>query len=159
MTNKKQQWKRGAVVRIALSNTLFGYGQMLDAPEYAFFDLCDAGASAPAGVAARPVIFRLWVMRYAHGSGRWQKIGIAPLQPMLEAPVLRFNQDPLKPEHIELGYDGTSGRLVTPEEAMLYERAAVWEPEHVEDRLRDYFDGKPNKWEESLRLRRPEQDI
>lgn len=27
----------------------------------------------------------------------------------------------------------------------------VWSPEHVEDRLRDHFAGRPNKWEESLR--------
>jgi len=33
------------------------------------------------------------------------------------------------------------------------ERCAVWEPEHVEDRLRDHFAGKPNVWVESLRLK------
>lgn len=32
------------------------------------------------------------------------------------------------------------------------EVAAVWDPEHVEDRLRDHFSGRPNKWVESIRL-------
>ena len=31
------------------------------------------------------------------------------------------------------------------------EVAAVWDPEHVVERLRDYYDGRPNKWAESLR--------
>ena len=32
-------------------------------------------------------------------------------------------------------------------------RLAVWEPAHVEDRLRDHYAGAPNKWVESLRPR------
>ena len=31
--------------------------------------------------------------------------------------------------------------------------AAVWDPQHVEDRLRDHFAGLPNKWVQSLALR------
>ncbi|WP_448115483.1 hypothetical protein [Mesorhizobium amorphae] len=30
------------------------------------------------------------------------------------------------------------------------ECAAVWDPEHVVDRLRDPADGRPNKWVERL---------
>jgi hypothetical protein len=31
------------------------------------------------------------------------------------------------------------------------ERAAVWDTEHIEDRLEDYFNGRENKWVESLK--------
>lgn len=41
----------------------------------------------------------------------------------------------------------------TPEECAVLERAAVWDPGHVEDRLRDHFAGQSNKWVESLRLK------
>jgi hypothetical protein len=67
---KRQHWKRGAVVRIRLDEKRFGYGQMLDEPEYAFFGARDEGTSIADRVAALPVIFRLWVMRHAHSSGR-----------------------------------------------------------------------------------------
>ena len=39
----------------------------------------------------------------------------------------------------------------TYEEIKNLECAAVWEPEHVEDRLRDYFSGVPNVWVEDLK--------
>jgi len=44
-------------------------------------------------------------------------------------------------------------RKGTRKESQGLEAAAVWEPEHIEDRLRDHFDGKPNKWLESLRIK------
>lgn len=33
------------------------------------------------------------------------------------------------------------------------EREAVWNPEHVESRLDDYYFGRPNKWVESLKAK------
>lgn len=33
------------------------------------------------------------------------------------------------------------------------ERLAVWDPEHVEDRIRDHYNGVQNIWVESLRLK------
>ena len=149
---KRQVWKRGSVVRIPLDRKTCAYGQMLESPEYAFFELLDSGRADAAAVARRPVIFRLWVMRHAHGAGRWKKIGDAPLQTGLERPIPRFNRDSISGE-IRLGESGT-GKLVTPEECDGYECAAVWDASHVEDRLRDHFAGKPNKWVESMRPRR-----
>lgn len=142
------------MVRVRLDNGLFAYGQMLNEPEYAFFDIRDSGAAEATLVAKQSVIFRLWVMRNAHGSGRWEKIGNALLQAPLESPVLRFNQDSLNPTKIRLGEDGVAGRLVTPEECEQYECAAVWDANHVEDRLRDHFEGRSNVWVESLRPKR-----
>jgi hypothetical protein len=43
-------------------------------------------------------------------------------------------------------------RSATRAECVGLERCAVWAPEHVEDRLRDHFRGRPNKWVESLAL-------
>jgi len=153
--SKRQVWKRGSVVRIPIGSETFAYAQMLDAPEYAFFDLRDAGNSSAQQVAIQPVIFRLWVMRGAHASGRWQKVGVAPTQTDLERRILRFNQDPLDLSVITLGEDGTSGARVSIEQCEGYECAAVWDASHVEDRLRDHFAGTSNKWVESMRPRVP----
>jgi hypothetical protein len=31
----------------------------------------------------------------------------------------------------------------------------VWEPEHVEERIRDHYAGRANRWAESLRIQEP----
>lgn len=153
MASKRQRWSPGSLVRIALGNDRYGYAQMLDRPEYAFFDHFDLGKSTVNEVLTRNVLFRLWVKNGAHSSGRWVKIGSAPVASALRSPVLRFNQDPLSLV-IRLGHDGVSGRVVKAEECAPYERAAVWDAEHVEDRLRDHVAGRPNRWALSLQPRR-----
>ena len=151
---KRQRWKRGSIVRIPLDASWYAYAQMLDPPEYAFFEFRDAGTSEASVVATKPVLFRLWVMRRAHASGRWPKVGDAPLQVDLRRPVLRFNQDRSALDQIHLSEHGTGGRRVSLDECEGYECAAVWDASHVEDRLRDVFAGTVNKWAESLRPRR-----
>src|SRR5688500_7114457 len=156
MIERRQKWTKGAVVSISLGNGYSGFGQMLDEPEYAFFDLRhkpNATLPTPEQVVAERVLFRVWVMRRAHSKGRWLKTGIAPIVSELAKKVLLFNQDPLKPDSFLLSYDGVSGTPCTANECKQFERATVWDPEHVEDRLRDYFAGRPNKWVESLRVR------
>ena len=151
---KRQRWTRGAVVKIELGDLGVGYGQMLAEPEYAFFAETDPGAG-PTDVVNSPVLFRLWVDRKAYSSGRWLKLGTAPLTPELSQPVLRFNQDPREPGNILLGYDGVSGRACTVEECVGYERAAVWAPEHVEERLAAHRSGRESDWARLLQPSRP----
>lgn len=150
-SGKRQRWTSGAIVLIPLGDGSHGYGQMLVDPEYAFFDVRTTDEIAPEEVVRHPVLFRLWVMRSAHSQGRWVKVGNAAMSESLKKPVRRFNQDALKPEIIRLTYDGFDGPLGTIEDCEDLECAAIWDPEHVEDRLRDHFAGIPNKWVECLR--------
>lgn len=148
---KRQRWMCGAIVIVPLGEGYHSYAQMLTEPEYAFFD-CRTETVMPVEiVAALPVLFRLWVLRYAHSQGRWEKVGTASVAAQLQQPVLRFNQDPLRPQDIRLTYDGCSGPLGSAADCERLECAAVWDPEHVEDRLRDHYAGVPNKWALSLR--------
>ena len=149
----RQQWSVGSVVKVPLGDGGFAFGQMLKTPEYAFFDLRateDVGVDA---IVRRAVLFRLWVMRYAHSTGRWTKIGSAPLSEELTRSVYRFKQDSINPSDIHLYKDGKEGAQVSAAECSGLECAAVWDPDHVEHRLRDHFAGRPNKWAESLRVR------
>jgi hypothetical protein len=151
MAGKRQRWTRGAVVVVPLGNGFHTYAQMLDDPEYAFFD-CRTRDEVPASVAAsRPVLFRLWVMAYAHTTGRWPKVGTAPVRTELQASVRRYNQDPLRPQDIRLTIDGCEGPLGSVADCEGLECAAVWDPEHVEDRLRSHYAGVPCEWTLSLR--------
>ena len=73
---------------------------MLDVPEYAFFDCLSRDDLTAAAAIERPVRFRLWVMQYAHSTGRWPKVGAAPVSAALQVPVRRYNQDPLRTQDI-----------------------------------------------------------
>lgn len=50
-------------------------------------------------------------------------------------------------------YDNGKIRRATKMACEGLERAAVWEPEHVEERLRDLYVGKPNIWVEQLKIK------
>lgn len=151
MAIKRQRWTLGSIVVVPLGNGFHSYAQMLEEPEYAFFDSRTRTELPAETVVIQPVLFRLWVMNSAHRLGRWQKVCTVPVPQGLSEPVLRYNQDPIRPQDIRLTYDGCSGDLCTVADCDGLECAAVWDPEHVEDRLRDHYQGVPNSWAESLK--------
>jgi hypothetical protein len=145
-----QRWTVGAIVQISLDDGYFAYAQMLEQPEYAFFGVRTPDELSADAVVQAPVLFRLWVMRYAHSKGRWRKVGAGRIGDALRKPVHRYNQDPFS-RKIRLTINGVDGPEGTIADCDDLECAAVWDPEHVEDRLRDHFLGIPNKWVLSLR--------
>lgn len=130
----------------------YAYGRVLEEPDYAFYDVCSQGDLGPEEIAKREILFRVAAMKRAETSGRWSIIGYAPLEPVLQEPGRYFRQDALDPRKLWIYVEG-SEVPATWEECQSLERVAVWEPEHIEDRLRDHFAGRPNKWVESMRLK------
>ena len=148
----------GQFVEVELGDGNKTYGRVLSEPLFAFYDLRAATAeSSPElpRLAALPVIFRIWVMNHAVTRGRWQVLGSLPLPRDLEASPNFFKQDTtngrlsIYNDDLAPNYE----RPATRGECEGLERAAVWEPEHVEERLRDHFEGRPNRWLQSLQLR------
>ncbi len=147
----RQRWTTGHVVTVPLGTRHRGYAQMLVAPEYAFFEIRTTEKLEPERVITHPILFRLWVMNHAYTKGRWVKIGSAPVSSALQKPVARFRQDAFTGELVAV-INGVE-RRATRKRCETLECAAVWDPEHVEDRLRDHFAGRPNKWVASLRVK------
>lgn len=157
-TKKVVKREPGQIARIELGQGTFSYAQILREPLIAFFDALYDSNEKPSveEITSSPVAFTLMVMNHAITQGRWPVIGRTDIPPERQAPPSFCKQDAI------------TGRLSiyqeVPELAPHYERpakigeclnleaAAVWEPEHVEDRLRDHFAGRPNKWVEQLRL-------
>jgi hypothetical protein len=126
---------------------------MLESVDMAFFDARSTSDLRIEEIVGRPVLFRLAVHKSAYADGRWPKVGSAPVPEGLLGGVPRFMQDAIT-GRLSISEDGgVTSRPATFDECRDLERLAVWEPEHVEDRLRDHYAGVPNKWVESLRPR------
>ncbi|MFO0812133.1 MAG: hypothetical protein U0796_02880 [Gemmatales bacterium] len=140
----------GGVLKVPLGDRWHGYAWTLAEVDFALFDLwTDADVPVPE-VVAHPVAFRVGVNSSAYLDGRWPRVGKVAPPPELLAPVPKFIQDPITGRFsIYLAGDI---RPATRAECVGLERCAVWAPEHVEDRLRDHFAGRPCKWVESLAM-------
>jgi hypothetical protein len=150
LKKRRGRWKEGDVVQIDLDNGQMSFARVLRDPLIAFYDLIATEVPSIEQIVASPITFKLWVMRHALTAGIWPRIGHVELSPELREPTVFFKQDPLSGRlSIYLG-DGVEVPA-TIEEASGLECAAVWDPEHIVDRLRDHFAGQPNKWVEMMK--------
>jgi hypothetical protein len=140
----------GDIVKIPLGDGWQCYARVLPEAALAFYDSRNNRDLPIEKVIERPVLFVVPVMHHAIKGGRWPVIGHIPLDDQVKSPP-RFIQDPLDKNIFRI-YENGKMRPATREECVGLERAAVWEPEHVEDRLRDHYAGRKNKWFESLKM-------
>jgi hypothetical protein len=153
---KTRRREPGQIVRIDLGDGTHSFAHVLAEPLIAFYDKAYQGEEpAPEVIAALPVAFTLMVMNHAITKCRWPVVGkVTPRSSINLTP-------PFCKQDVITGVFSIYQEL--PELAPFYERpaeigeclgletAAVWEPQHVEDRLRDHFAGRPNLWVESLK--------
>jgi hypothetical protein len=136
----------GSLIEIDLRDGIFAYGQMVGKAQYAFFDYFGPSLQSEVlgSLGACKVVFVLAVMDSAVKSGRWKIVGFSELRPELKMPRSYFMQDAITKKFSI--YDADTGNISSANfsEISGLECAAVWESEHVEDRLRDYQVGRPN---------------
>jgi hypothetical protein len=142
----------GDIVEIPLGEGRYAYARILEEGVFAIYDSIEKSKLPAEQVISKVVLFRIPVMAHAVKSGRWPIVGRAPLEPSMQPITEFFMQDTLNPAKIEIYRHGET-RPATRDEVRGLERAAVWDPSHVEDRIRDHFAGRPNKWFDSLRLK------
>lgn len=153
MNKRRQERIVGDVVRINLGDGFHSYARVLPEALFAFYDSRSKQDVPIDKIITSPVLFQVPVMDHAVKRGRWIVVGNAPLDQVLLNPPPRFIQDPLRKDHFSIYEKGGKIRPATREECVGLERAAVWEPMHIEDRLRDHYAGRKNKWVESLRMK------
>jgi hypothetical protein len=147
----RRTYSPGAFVRIPLADGSYGYGQLLEFPYASFFDLRTTEPTANLdAIASASVMFTLAV----HKSilDRWEVIGQRPLSEAMNRSFERFIQHPADPSNCRIVDRAGRERRATPAECVGLEPVAVWEPNHVEDRLLDAFMHRPNKWVESMKV-------
>ena len=161
ITKSRENRAPGRVVRIDLGENRYAYGRQLLGPSVEFYDrLGTAGENVNLlDVVASPVAFTIWVMKYAfRRGGSWQLLDVVLLTDEERSRIdRRAKQDVLSKALTIYWSDHQTGAYgeipASAEECEGLEVAAVWDPQHVEDRLRDHFDGRPNRWVESIRLK------
>ncbi|SFW28170.1 hypothetical protein [Luteibacter sp. UNCMF366Tsu5.1] len=147
---KRVRPQAGEVFKISLDDDgLTAYAVALKSPKFAVFDGRDVSDVEEA--LKRHPMFYVSVMDRAVVSGRWPVVRMNPdAVPALKAPPT-FIQDPINPEKFQI-YEGGVMRPATRTECEPLERTAVWDPEHVEDRIRDAYAGLENRWLRSLQI-------
>jgi Immunity protein 26 len=152
-SKKTVKRRAGDVVRIDLGDGTHSHAVVLREPLMAFFGSRSDREASVQEVGDGQILFAIWVMSHAVTSGRWPVVGQIELTDAWLARRWFCKQDPIS-KKLSIYSEGEE-LPATFEECQPLERAAVWSPEHVEDRLRDHFAGRPNKRVESLRLRSP----
>lgn len=150
----KQRRTKGSILEIQLENGYFSYAQDLD-EDVVFFDSYSESALTDFSVLSdKEPLFFLGVYTHVITSGRWKKVGKIPIKDKYNTLPMKFIQDALDSTRYSL-YNTNTGEITPATRAQCegLECAAVWEGEHVESRLLDYYLGRPNKWVEDLKLK------
>ncbi|MNF99146.1 hypothetical protein D3C85_662870 [compost metagenome] len=145
---KKQKITKGAILEINIDNNYYTYAQILGKAEYAFFDYKTVDPLKDFSILLdRPVLFITSVYNDVVNQGHWSKVGNLKLREDLKVQPMQFIQDSLHPDRFEL-YNPNTGESTPATKAEIkgLERAAVWEANHIEDRIRDYYNGVPCEW-------------
>ena len=140
----------GDIVQIDLGDKQHAYAQVLSDGAFAFYDYIGPEELSISQIVLRPILFMVAVMDHAVKRGRWIIKGHAPSD-SIKVPRPTFVQDDDNPASCFI-YENGALRPAERAECIGLERAAAWDPTHVEDRLRDHANGRPNKWVESLKL-------
>jgi hypothetical protein len=147
--------KEGAFFEIALANGRFSYGRILAKASFAFYKIYSENRMSDINrIKISEVLFINSVYKHAISKNRWKIIGSLDIEPNLRVLPMEFIQDELEPSKFEI-YNPNTGEIRPAKKAECFglERAAVWEPQHIEDRIVDYFENRPNRWFESLRIK------
>lgn len=142
----------GDIVAIPLRDGTFGFGRVLHEPLVAFYDLQKREMPALDEIVSSSVAFIVFVMNYPITRGDWPVLGNFPLSPELVNQPLFFKKDPIT-NRLSIYKESTGEEMpASQDDCKGLECAAVWEQNHIVDRLIDHFAGRPNKWVESMRL-------
>jgi hypothetical protein len=145
---KRVRRREGDIVKIDLGDGRHSYAQVSYDPLIVFFEGTFTEDVPLGDVAQLPVLFRVWVHNDAIKKGLWPVVGNQPLSAENAAEPYFYKQDAI------------SGAVFLYHSAfaqMGYERlecAAVWDPEHIIERLLDHYAGQPNLSLESMKIDR-----
>ncbi|MBL0048944.1 MAG: hypothetical protein IPP32_12705 [Bacteroidetes bacterium] len=151
----KQRITEGSIIEINIENQYYVYAQILvKGLGYAFFDYKSKEKLTDFSILRQSkVLFIVMVYNDVITQGKWLKVGKLEIREDLKNQPMKYIQDAINPNNFEL-YNPNTGEVIkaTREQCEGLECAAVWESNHIEDRIRDYYLGVPNIWLKLLEI-------
>jgi hypothetical protein len=145
----------GNILEIDLRDGTRTFARELKHPFVAIYDGRALPDADPSRIVTLPVLFVLAV----HDSAfrEWKKVGFEPLaEGEIEIPD-QFIQDIADPSKCRIVDARGVERKATVDECDGLEAAAVWDLEHIVERISAHYKGEPSEFAESLKLERPKQ--
>ncbi|WP_281322744.1 Imm26 family immunity protein [Flavobacterium aestivum] len=153
--NKRQKITVGSILEINIDDRYYAYVQILDKGGYAFFDYKSEKHLTDLSILQeKPILFIVGVYEDVVKKGHWLKVGKLDIRQELEIQPMQFIQDAQHPDRFEF-YNPNTGDITptTKDKVKGLERAAVWDANHVEDRIRSHYEGTTSIWmKEDLEL-------
>lgn len=106
-------------------------------------------------IASKKVLFSVNVHKSAFK--KWEIIGRLPLPDEMKKYIPTCWQSIGDPEDCIISDEDGNEKKVSPNECVGLETAAVWEDNHVEDRILDTIHGRKNVWYEMLKVKTPDE--
>jgi hypothetical protein len=144
--------KVGDIFRVQLDDGRHSYAVALTHPLFGFLDIITDSEIPVHSIEKQKIIFAVWVMDYAIKDGVWKKVGHTEQSKEFDD-YRFFKQDMITGRLTSYSDKDGTEFPIDYETASTLEAAAVWDPHHVEERIRDHFAGKPNKWVDRLKPR------
>ena len=151
----RQRITEGAILEIKIEGQYYVYAQIVSEADCAFFNYKSTVKLKDFSVLENAnVLFIIAVYDDVITQGKWLKVGKSNIREDLKNKPMKFIQDPINQNNFEL-YNPNTGEIskATKEQCIGLECAAVWEANHVEDRIRDYYLGIPNIWLEQTKIK------
>jgi Immunity protein 26 len=141
---KRQRWKSGDIVKIALPNGTYCYGWVIRFGLIEFLDVNSKDILSIEYLTKCKRLFVLAVTRLAITKGTWAIVGNAPRNDAGEF-FQFFMQDMFTKKLSIYGTNGESFSEIpaTYDDCIKLERMAVWDEFQIEDRLIAYYGGTP----------------
>lgn len=143
-------------MEIDIEGEYFVYAQVLSKGlGYAFFDFRTKKKLNSFDILlSSKVLFIVMVYNDIITKGVWLKVGKLSIRNDLLIQPMKYIQDNLNSDNFEL-YNPNTGEITksTRKECEGLECAAVWEANHIQDRIRDCYLGVPNIWVEQLKIK------
>ncbi len=152
---RRQKIEPGAIVKIRIDDKTHTYARALSHPFVAIYDCrTEEDIDEIAEIISRPILFIVAVFDRAIRSGRWRIVGkVSSKEDAIQVPD-RFMQNVLNPNDCQIIDARGSLRNATPEECEGLEREAIWEADHVQERIRDHYSGRKNIHLEYMKVKR-----
>ena len=140
----KKQWEPGNAISKKIAGWTY-YARLLEFPWVAFYHYRTKKLVEELDeITKKEVLFTIAAHKSLVAKGGWTSIGHRPVEKGLRPPRAQAIWDDA--EHCHIIDDKGEMRESTPKECKGLEPAAVWEPNHIADRLKDTFAGRPNRW-------------